>query len=47
MINLYKINLRLNEEHVEFYIAFEENLLPYVAKFISGEKIEPEQVDCI
>jgi flagellar motor switch protein FliN/FliY len=41
--NLYKINLRLNEEHVEFYIAFEENLLPYVAKFISGEKIEPEQ----
>ena len=38
--NLYKVDMKLNDEKLEFYIAFEENFLPYVEKFISGDKIE-------
>jgi len=41
--NLYKFEVSFNNEKLEFFIAFEENFLPFIEKLISGEKIEVEK----
>ena len=41
--NLYKFELSFNNEKLNFFIAFEENFLPYLEKLTSGEKIEVEK----
>jgi len=41
--NLYKFEFSINNEKLDFFIAFEENFLPFIEKLISGEKVEVEK----
>lgn len=41
--NLYKVEFKFNNEPVELYIQFDEAILPYLEKFVSGQEIENEE----
>ena len=39
-INLYKINILFNDEHLNMLIQFDDFILPYISTIVSGNKIE-------
>ena len=44
-INLYKINILFNDEHLSMLIQFDDFILPYLNTIVSGNKIEDIEDD--
>ena len=43
--NLYKVDLTFNDEELDMFIAFDDNIVPFMGKVVSGEDIDDDSDD--